>query len=211
MKAKFLSIAVVLLAGGAHAALAQDHDHDQARDHHRPPAANAARPDRRQPTPAPQPPQARAAPAAPRPAEGSPPRGHDEHHAGGPPAGRGPGPAATRQADAHRDGDRRGDWDRGHDARPRWSPRDYPRSYHSHDRFHGPDWRPPSGYYVRAWRYGEVLPRGWYGADYRIGDWWSYGLPGPPPGYFWVRVGPDVVLVDGFNGRIVQIVRYVFW
>lgn len=72
-------------------------------------------------------------------------------------------------------------------------------------------WRAPSGYYVRAWRYNEVLPRGWYGPEYRLMDWWRYDLPEPPYGYDWVRVGPDVLLVDGFNGRIVQVVRAVFW
>ena len=41
-------------------------------------------------------------------------------------------------------------------------------------------------------------------------DWWSYGLPEPPYGYDWVRVGPDALLVD-YSGRIVQVVRAVFW
>jgi Ni/Co efflux regulator RcnB len=33
----------------------------------------------------------------------------------------------------------------------------------------------------------------------------------PPIGYVWVRVGHDALLVDEFNGRVVQVVRYVFW
>jgi Ni/Co efflux regulator RcnB len=77
-------------------------------------------------------------------------------------------------------------------------------------RFHGPEWRPPRGYYYRAWRYGEVLPRGWYGEDYSI-DWSDYDLPEPPPGFDWIRTGADALLVEEGSGRIVQVVRAVFW
>ncbi|MCR5878967.1 RcnB family protein [Phenylobacterium sp. J367] len=72
-------------------------------------------------------------------------------------------------------------------------------------------WRAPVGFYVRAWTFGEILPRGWYDAPYRLGSWWDFGLPMPPPGYDWVRVGYDAVLVDLWSGRVVQVVRYVFW
>lgn len=107
------------------------------------------------------------------------------------------------------------DWDRYDRGRPppnaqRWAPRRYPPIYSSPSRYRGPYWRPPEGFYVRAWRYGEVLPRGWYSPDYRLFDWWSFGLPEPPPGYDWVRVGPDALLVD-YSGRIFQVVRAVFW
>ena len=33
----------------------------------------------------------------------------------------------------------------------------------------------------------------------------------PPPGFDWVRSGPDALLIDQFSGRIVQVVRNVFW
>lgn len=121
--------------------------------------------------------------------------------------------------DWNRPGDGRGpdrgaDWDRYDRGpppnAPRWAQRRYPPVYSSPSRYHGPYWRPPEGYYVRTWRYGEVLPRGWYGPDYRLFDWWSFGLPEPPPGYDWVRVGRDALLVD-YTGRIYQVVRFVFW
>ena len=67
------------------------------------------------------------------------------------------------------------------------------------------------GFYVHVWNFGDYLPRGWYASNYRILDWWTYDLPVPPPGYAWVRVGDDALLIDEFNGRVIQVVRYVFW
>ena len=110
-----------------------------------------------------------------------------------------------------RDGDRSGYFRRdGRDA-PRWDARRYPRIYSSPSRYRVPAYRPPSGFYARSWGFGEVLPRGWYTPEYRLMDWWAYDLPMPPPGFSWVRVGADVLLVDDFSGRVVQVVRYVFW
>lgn len=107
---------------------------------------------------------------------------------------------------------RRQDWarQRGRDS-GRWEQHRYPPVYSSHNRFRGPQWRPPRDYFVRSWRFGEVLPYGWYTPEYRVLDWWAYDLPEPPPGYDWVRVGEDALLVDDFDGRIVQVVRLVFW
>ncbi|HEY8617014.1 RcnB family protein [Phenylobacterium sp.] len=115
----------------------------------------------------------------------------------------------------HRDADRRwgGDRDRrGPPANhPRWDRRRYPPVYTSGHRYRGHIWRRPSGFYVHAWSLGEVLPRGWYDEPYRLMDWWNYALPMPPPGYDWVRVGYDAVLVDRWSGRVLQVVRLVFW
>ena len=51
----------------------------------------------------------------------------------------------------------------------------------------------------------------WYGDSYWLDDFWGFALPYPPPGYTWVRVGDDAVMIDRFNGRIVQVVRGIFW
>jgi Ni/Co efflux regulator RcnB len=99
------------------------------------------------------------------------------------------------------------DWNR---ERPRYERRYYPPVYHSQRRYRGPAWNPPVGFYSRSWVFGDVLPRGWYGSDYYI-DWWSYGLPIPPVGYEWVRMGDDAVMVDEFSGRVVQVVPNLFW
>ena len=109
----------------------------------------------------------------------------------------------------HRDWDRRGRDDHRYDH-DRWNRDRYPPVYRSHQRYRH-DWRPPTGFYSRAWGFGDYLPRSWYGGDYWIVDAGRYHLPLPPPGFDWVRVGDDAVLVDRFNGRVVQVVRFVFW
>lgn len=112
-----------------------------------------------------------------------------------------------------RDWNRR-DWDRrdwGRQARPRYDRRYYPPVFRPARRYHVPVYRPPIGFYSRSWVFGEVLPRGWYGPEHRLLDWWDFGLPVPPVGYEWVRVGDDALLVDEFTGRIVQVVHNLFW
>jgi Ni/Co efflux regulator RcnB len=139
-----------------------------------------------------------------------------------------PGPSGwNRNAEAGRDwrqdGDRRAwngqNWNgqgwngqgQGWNGRA-WDWRDGGRQgYYSAYRYRAPAWRAPQGFYVRTWRYGDVLPHGWYGPDYWIGPWWDYALTEPPPGYHWVRVGDDALLVDDFDGRIVQVVNDIFW
>ncbi len=119
----------------------------------------------------------------------------------------GRGDRAGRDNDRRWDNDRRGDgsafrnW-RGDNQRGWRSPQRY-RYAHA--------WRPPSGFYVRAWSFGDMLPRGWYGDDYTIVDYWNYGLPRPPLGYDWVRVGSDAILVDRFTGRVEDVVSLAFW
>jgi Ni/Co efflux regulator RcnB len=114
-----------------------------------------------------------------------------------------------------RDWDRRGDndrrdWNGRYDDHRRWERGRYPPAYFSSHRYRH-SWRPPSGFYLRSWSFGEFFPRGWYGPGYYIVDPWQYDLPLPPPGYEWVRSGPDALLIDEFSGRIVQIVRNIFW
>ena len=115
-----------------------------------------------------------------------------------------------------RDGDRRWsdgrDWDRHDDRRDyrRWERGRYPSVYFSSYRYRHA-WRPPSGFYVRSWGYGDFYPRSWFGPSYWILDPWQYDLPLPPPGFDWVRSGSDALLIDQYTGRIVQVVRNIFW
>lgn len=149
--------------------------------------------------------------------------------------GPGPGPTSSRQFDHERGphevippgaGGRA--WDGRHDGRPafdarnspwishpgapgRWQPGRAPPVYWAHDRFHAGYYRQPYGFYARAWGFGDFLPRGWYTQSYWIDDFLDYGLPYPPPGFEWVRVGDDAILVDQYTGRVVQVVRGIFW
>lgn len=126
--------------------------------------------------------------------------------------------------DHRRDGDHRDNehrrWDPPRpDHRPGdYRPRDHRRWDHHHHRpvYQSPHryrhyWRPPPGFYIRSWGYGEFLPRGWYDRDYRILEPWRFDLPLAPPGFDWVRSGDDALLIDRYSGRIVQVVRYLFW
>ena len=118
----------------------------------------------------------------------------------------------AREGRDNRWGDRDGRWANGdRSGASRWQPGRFPPVYQSQRRYRLGAYRAPYGYYARTWGFGEFLPRGWYDQDYWLDDFLDYGLPYPPPGYEWVRVGPDALLVDRFTGRIVQVVRWIFW
>jgi Ni/Co efflux regulator RcnB len=122
--------------------------------------------------------------------------------------------------DRDHDGHGPGRWDGRGDGRggqPGWQRGDHwqrgrlPPVFWSQQRYHLRPYRAPYGYYVRDWGFGDILPRAWFGNDYWIDDFLDYDLPYPPPGYEWVRVGGDALLVDRYSGRIVQVVRGIFW
>ena len=106
---------------------------------------------------------------------------------------------------------RRGwDWD----DRKDWSWRDRDHDdwrWRSQNRYRGWDYRPPVGFYSRSWVFGDLLPRSWWAPDYQIVQWWSYGLPRPPYGSQWIRVGDDALLIDRYTGRVCRVVYDVFW
>jgi hypothetical protein len=118
----------------------------------------------------------------------------------------------------------RNDW-RGHERRyahggDRWRDRDHGRAWYDHRyyqpyyrasyRYRAPVYVYPHGYFVRHWVYGEYLPRGWYSPAYYL-DWRAYGLPFPPIGCEWVRVGSNAILVDVWTGQILSIYYDLFW
>ena len=148
---------------------------------------------------------------APRPDGGE--RGWDREHDGH------AGDARALQHDGRGDGrwdrdrDRRDRdrWDHDRDNWPRWERDRFPPVYSAPRRYRIDPYRRPYGYYVRSWGFGDILPRGWYGQGYWVDNFFDYGLPWPPPGYHWVRVGFDVLLVDDYSGRVMQVVRDIFW
>lgn len=94
---------------------------------------------------------------------------------------------------------------------PRYDPRWYPPVWTPSYRYRGAYWVPPPGFAPRRWTYGEVLPWTWWTPRYRIESWWNFGLPVPPVGFAWVRLGRDAVLVDLWTGRVVQVAFSLFW
>ena len=83
-------------------------------------------------------------------------------------------------------------------------------SYRAPQRFRAPVWRPPVGYYAYNWRFGDYLPRAWFGTPYYL-NWVMYGLPMPPIGCEWVRVGSDAILVDTWTGQVLSVYYSLFW
>jgi len=67
----------------------------------------------------------------------------------------------------------------------------------------------PRGWGYRHWVAGTFLPTIFIAEPYFIDFAWI-GLPPPPPGYRWVRYGPDAVLVDVYTRRITDVAYDVF-
>ena len=57
---------------------------------------------------------------------------------------------------------------------------------------------------------GYILPSVWLGPDYRVDNWWGYGLARPAPGLWWVRYYDDALLVDR-HGMIRDLRNAVDW
>ncbi|HEX9140310.1 MAG TPA: RcnB family protein [Steroidobacteraceae bacterium] len=68
----------------------------------------------------------------------------------------------------------------------------------------------PSGWVDRQWAYGDILPRGYWTARFILADYWLFALEVPPPGFEWVRVGDDALLVSTGNGEVLQVEYGVF-
>lgn len=83
-----------------------------------------------------------------------------------------------------------------------------PSTYH---RIHVSAFSYPRGYTYRHWRAGAVLPRLFLSRNYYWTDWAALGLLPPPPGYVWVRYGPDLLLVNVYTGRIADVIYGAFY
>lgn len=92
--------------------------------------------------------------------------------------------------------------------------RDDRRAYGDGDRFarfHGNAYYYPRGYGYRAYGIGGLLPRVFFDQRYYIGQPDFYRLPPAYAGTRWVRVGPDALLIRNYDGRIMRIIRGLFY
>ena len=124
------------------------------------------------------------------------------------------GVVTTAQADNRDRHERRYDHrDDRHDRRD-WDRRDWDRHggfrHYDGSRYDRGRYVRPSGYYYRSWRYGDHLPRAYYGRRYIVNDYYAYRLRPPPRGYYWVRVDNDVVLASIASGLVVSSVFGIF-
>jgi Ni/Co efflux regulator RcnB len=215
MRNFLMSVAVIGLIGGAGLAMAQDRDHggrggapraESPRDHSGPAMSG------------PRPQEHRDAPAM---------RANDNDNRRGD-AMRGPapnnnamrGPAPDNNARRGPDNGPRPEFNR-RDGRPdnavRGPRRDfsgvrnYHRNFRAERRFRMPTYRRPPGWYARRWTWGEFLPNFFWTSNYWIIDFSFYGLPPPPFGAIWVRVGDDALLIDRFNGEIIEVAYGIFY
>jgi hypothetical protein len=86
-------------------------------------------------------------------------------------------------------------------------------TYHGHpfNRVHINPFIYPPGWVYRQWAIGAILPPLFLTPGYFYPDWATLGLSPPPPGYQWVRYGPDLLLVELDNGQVVDVVYGVFY
>jgi Ni/Co efflux regulator RcnB len=77
-------------------------------------------------------------------------------------------------------------------------------------RVHASPYRYPPGWAYRRWTAGAVLPGLFLTSLYFYSDWATLDLPAPPPGYQWVRYGPDLLLVQLGTGQVVDVAYGVF-
>jgi hypothetical protein len=98
------------------------------------------------------------------------------------------------------------DWRR--DQRYDW------RGYRNYNRyaFRAPTYYSPyRGYRYNRFSIGVILDRGFWGRNYWINDPFRFRLPPAPYGYVWVRYYNDVLLVDTYSGRVVDVIHEFFW
>ena len=86
-------------------------------------------------------------------------------------------------------------------------------TYSGHDieRVHIQPFVYPSGFAYRRWEVGAALPPVFLARDYWYADWASLGMAPPPPGYQWVRYGPDLLLVNVITGEVADVAYDVFY
>lgn len=79
-----------------------------------------------------------------------------------------------------------------------------------YNRVHGGAWAWPQGYGYRRFYVGGILPGIFLGSAFIYANYATLGLAPPPPGFVWVRYGPDLVLVNQATGEIVNVAYGVF-
>jgi len=69
----------------------------------------------------------------------------------------------------------------------------------------------PFGWGYRPYSIGWRLWPAYYSSRYWISDPWYYRLPYAPPGYRWIRYYDDLLLVDTWDGQVVDVIYNFFW
>ena len=94
-----------------------------------------------------------------------------------------------------------------HDNRYDWA--SWRRSHRSH--FRVGFYYDPFGWGYRPYLVGWRLWPAYYSSRFWISDPSYYRLPYAPPGYRWIRYYDDLILVDTWDGRVVDVIYDFFW
>lgn len=76
---------------------------------------------------------------------------------------------------------------------------------------HRPGFQYPHGYRYRRWTIGLLLPSIFLSSRYYYEDYRTLGVGAPPPGYRWVRYGPDLLLVRTRTRKVVDVIYGAFY
>ena len=91
----------------------------------------------------------------------------------------------------------------------RYDWRDHRRRHRS--LFHFGFYYDPFGWNYRPYSIGWRLWPSYYRSSYWLHDPWMYRLPYAPPGYRWIRYYDDALLIDTWDGTVVDVIRDFFW
>ena len=109
---------------------------------------------------------------------------------------------------AYRPGHRPAQWQQ---YQQDFNPRAYEINRDSERRYHWQHYAQPRGWYYQRWVYGQILPIAFWGREYWLDGYSSFGLIDPPYGYVWVRYGNDALLVNVENGQILSVEYGLFY
>ena len=87
----------------------------------------------------------------------------------------------------------------------------YRHEYRSERRYHVRPYIRPHGWYSYEWTLGAILPTLFWPHNYRITDYWLYGLPVPPYDCIWVRYEHDALLINRRTGEVIEVIYDVFY
>jgi len=72
-------------------------------------------------------------------------------------------------------------------------------------------YRDPFGWGYQPFSIGWRMWPSYYSHSYWLNDPWQYRLPYAPAGYRWIRYYNDAILVDTWDGQVVDVIRNFFW
>jgi hypothetical protein len=100
-------------------------------------------------------------------------------------------------------------WNHNWQSNHRYDWRDHRR--HHRSLFHLGFYFDPFGWGYRPYSIGWRLWPSYYRSTYWLHDPWMYRLPYAPPGYRWIRYYDDAILVDTWDGTVVDVIYNFFW